>query len=85
MSDIFDLTTKNTLDKMLEMQARIKALELELAKTFKSMMAEAKRVETLEAALRDIADGAIADNADDACYILMKKAKNAVENKHDRP
>lgn len=31
---------------------RIEKLETELAKTFKSMMAEAKRVETLEAALR---------------------------------
>jgi hypothetical protein len=42
-----------------------------------------KRIEQLEAALREIADGAVADNADDACHVLMKMARKALEGKDD--
>jgi hypothetical protein len=43
----------------------------------------ADRIEKLEAALREIADGAVADNADDACYALMKIARKALEGKDE--
>ena len=43
----------------------------------------ADRIEKLEAALREIADGAVADNADDACHVLMKMARKALEGKDD--
>jgi hypothetical protein len=41
------------------------------------------RIEKLEAALRDIADGAVADNADDAYDVLMKMARKALEGKDE--
>jgi hypothetical protein len=43
----------------------------------------ADRIEQLEAALREIADGAVADNADDACHVLMKMARAALGEKKD--
>ena len=47
----------------------------------KELQNSADRIEKLEAALREIADGAVADNADDACCVLMKMARKALEGK----
>jgi len=42
-----------------------------------------KEIERLVEALSKIADGSMSDNADDACYDLMKIARLALENKND--
>lgn len=40
-------------------------------------------IEKLESALREIGDGAVADNADDAYHVLMKIARKTLEDKND--
>jgi hypothetical protein len=55
---------------------RIQKLEAELHGCF-------HRIEELQAALRSIADGAVADNADDACYALMKIARKTLGDGND--